>query len=60
MEREECKILINISDVNQVKAFHGLTTEECMNIFANNVDLFSNRCPDLCELDLVIKQVLNK
>jgi len=47
-------ININIDDVWQLKALYSLSQEEIMNLLGDNQNLFTNSCPDICEIEQVL------
>lgn len=54
----ESNIKINIADIRQLKALYSMSQEDMMILLNNNQNLFKCTCPDICEVDRVLKEIL--
>lgn len=54
----ESNIKINIADIRQLKALYSMSQEDMMILLNNNQNLFKCTCPDICEINRVLKEIL--
>lgn len=54
----ESNIKINIMDIRQLKALYSMSQEDMMTLLNKNQNLFSCECPNICEIDRVLKEIL--
>lgn len=54
----ESNIKINIADIRQLKALYSMSQEDIMILLNENQNLFNCTCPDICEINRVLKEIL--